>query len=133
MARRNNRKNMKTIYAPISIGELLDKISILEIKLVNTNSAEKLANINNELQGLRELWTETNGEIQTLYHDLKAINLKIWDIEDHIRELEKQQRFDQEFIDTARAVYINNDIRATIKKQINTLTDSYIVEEKCYA
>lgn len=124
---------MKTIYAPISIGELLDKISILEIKLVNTNSAEKLANINNELQGLRELWTETNGEIQTLYHDLKAINLKIWDIEDHIRELEKQQRFDQEFIDTARAVYINNDIRATIKKQINTLTDSYIVEEKCYA
>lgn len=124
---------MKTIYAPISIGELLDKISILEIKLVNTNSAEKLANINNELQGLRELWTETNSEIQTLYHDLKAINLKIWDIEDHIRELEKQQRFDQEFIDTARAVYINNDIRATIKKQINTLTDSYIVEEKCYA
>lgn len=123
---------MNIIHAPISVGELLDKISILEIKLVNTTNENKIFNIQNELNILRNLYFELSPELNKLYYKLKQTNQFIWNVEGRIRELEKQQNFGQEFIDSARSIYINNDLRASIKKEINTISESYVVEEKCY-
>lgn len=123
---------MKIIHAPISVGELLDKISILEIKLTNTKNQNKIINIQNELNSLKIFQSELSVEIDKLFYKLKETNQIIWNIEDRIRELEKQKNFGQEFIDTARAIYTNNDLRASIKKEINILCESYIIEEKCY-
>ena len=123
---------MNIIHAPISVGELLDKISILEIKLINTTNQNKIFNIQNELKILNELYSELSLELNDLYLKLKHINETIWNAEDSIRELEKQQNFGQEFIDAARSIYINNDLRAFIKRQINVISKSHIIEEKCY-
>ena len=123
---------MNKILAPISTGELLDKISILQIKIDHTTDASKLANIKRELAELDALSPMMTAELSNLYQELKSVNQIIWDIEDNIRDLEKKQLFDHEFVQTARSVYINNDLRAQIKKKINLLTESYIVEEKCY-
>lgn len=123
---------MNIIHAPISVGELLDKISILEIKLINTTNQNKIFNIQNELKILNELYSELSLELNDLYLKLKHINETIWNAEDSIRELEKQQNFGQEFIDAARSIYINNDLRAFIKRQVNMISESHIIEEKCY-
>ncbi len=123
---------MNIIHAPISVGELLDKISILEIKLINTTNQNKIFNIQNELKILNELYSELSLELNDLYLKLKHINETIWNAEDSIRELEKQQNFGQEFIDAARSIYINNDLRAFIKRQVNIISESHIIEEKCY-
>ena len=124
------------IKVPISPGELIDKITILEIKAANISDATKLANVKVELQLLQETWSASayaSTNIDAEWKQLRDVNKKLWDIEDDIRDKERERKFDQEFIDLARAVYINNDERAAVKKTINTKLGSKIVEEKSYA
>lgn len=124
------------IKVPISPGELIDKLTILEIKSANMRDAAKLANVNIELKLLQETWRSSafaNANIDAEWTLLREINKKLWDIEDLIRDKEREKNFDQEFIELARAVYFTNDERATVKKQINTKLGSKIVEEKSYA
>ncbi|WP_116810451.1 DUF6165 family protein [Steroidobacter cummioxidans] len=124
------------IKVPISPGELIDKITILEIKAANISDATKLANVKVELQLLQETWRSSPHaatNIDAEWQQLRDVNKKLWDIEDDIRDKERQRTFDQEFIELARAVYINNDERAAVKKTINTKLGSKIVEEKSYA
>ena len=119
----------------ISNGEILDKFSILSIKLSKIHDKNKLININNEINYLEPIFLDISNidlEIKTLYNNLKDINEKLWIIEDNIRVKEKLQQFDSEFIDLARQVYITNDERAKIKKQINLKSKSYLIEEKSY-
>ena len=120
----------------VSNGELLDKISILELKLLKIEDKEKLVNIQNEFDELNPLCVvlfETFGsELQNLYLKLSNINGQLWDIEDWIRDCEREKRFDEEFIQLARSVYVTNDRRSKVKKEINILTGSGLVEEKSY-
>ena len=121
-----------TILAPISIGELIDKITILEIKQINMTGI-KLKNINKEIKLLKNILQDKNLEINIdLIKNLKKINKKLWEIEDKIRIKESKQEFDEEFIKLARSVYIENDKRASIKKEINQKYNSDLVEEKSY-
>jgi len=119
------------ITVPISLGELYDKISILEIKLSHMDSPEKIANVANEYKQLREISKDYPIE-QSLYDNLMQVNQRIWDIEDGIRECERDKHFEERFKDLARGVYFNNDERSKIKKEINTIYGSEIVEEKSY-
>ena len=123
----------KIINAPISIGELVDKITILEIKK-NKLQNSKLENVLKELSFLRKLMAKHQIEItDNLFTQLKEINLKLWNIEDQIRIKEKNKEFDNIFIELARSVYFTNDKRSEIKKRINRLSNSEITEEKSYA
>ena len=123
----------KIINAPISIGELVDKITILEIKK-NKLQNSKLENVLKELSFLRKLMERHQIEItDDLFTQLKEINLTLWNIEDQIRIKEKNKEFDNTFIELARSVYFKNDKRAEIKKSINRLSNSEINEEKFYA
>jgi hypothetical protein len=119
----------------ISNGEILDKFSILTIKQSKIFDKIKLINIENEIDHLKPIFLKilsVDQEIELLYINLKDINEKIWIIEDNIRLKEKLQQFYSEFINFARAVYITNDERANIKKQINLKSKSYLIEEKSY-
>jgi|TARA_B100000085_G_scaffold192378_1_gene176271 hypothetical protein len=120
----------------VSNGELLDKISILELKLLKIEDKEKLVNIQKEFETLnplcQKLFEKYDGELQTHYLELARINGQLWDIEDWIRNCEREKRFDKEFVELARSVYIYNDQRSEIKKIINTITGSDLVEEKSY-
>lgn len=118
----------------ISHGEILDKFSILEIKRGKCQNSEKLKNIEREYNSLKNISLQflENHECKALYRDLLKINLKLWDIEDDIRVCEKNKIFDDRFIDLARSVYFTNDERAIIKKKINLLLGSNLVEEKIY-
>jgi hypothetical protein len=118
----------------VSNGEILDKISILEIKKARINSPEQLKNIETELGMLWYLYEElvTTDEIGRKYAELKTTNRELWDIEDEIREWEKRDHFGDRFIQLARLVYITNDKRARIKKELNLLTGSELMEEKSY-
>ena len=123
------------IIVPVSSGELIDKIAILKIKKKKIFNKSKLKNINNELSLLNEIYKNNfKNNKKLLFYEKKLIkiNKKLWDIEDKIRFLESKKNFNQQFIDLARAVYINNDERSEIKKKINKLTGSYFVEEKSY-
>ena len=123
------------LQVPVSVGEVLDKITILQIKLAHIFDAAKRANIQNELDALRPLVAGdafTTDKMQGLIAELRAVNETLWDIEDDIREKEAAKSFDTEFIRLARAVYVTNDKRAEIKKQINLATGSDLVEEKSY-
>lgn len=123
------------IFAEISVGELLDKISILEIKQNNLKDEEKLKIVTKELSSLKETLNkdvEFTDEIQSLYNDLKNINSKLWDIEDGKRDCERRKEFGEKFIQLARSVYIENDTRAKIKNNINKLSGSNISEVKSY-
>ena len=123
------------LQVPVSVGEVLDKITILQIKLAHISDAAKRANIQNELDALLPLVAGdafTTDQMQALMAELKLVNEALWDIEDDIREKEAAKSFDAEFIRLARAVYITNDKRAEIKKQINLATGSALVEEKSY-
>ena len=125
----------KKIFAEISVGELLDKISILEIKQNNLKDEEKLKIVTKELSSLKETLNKDvkfTDEIQSLYNDLKNINSKLWDIEDGKRDCERRKEFGEEFIQLARSVYIENDNRAKIKNNINKLSGSNISEVKSY-
>ena len=125
-------KYLSTILAPISIGELIDKITILEIKQIHMTGI-KLKNINKEMKLLKKILQDKNLEINiALIKNLKKINKKLWEIEDNIRIKESKQEFDEEFIKLARSVYIENDKRASIKKEINQTYNSDLVEEKSY-
>ena len=123
------------IFAEISVGELLDKISILEIKQNNLKDEEKLKIVTKELSSLKETLNKDvrfTEEIQSLYNDLKKINAKLWDIEDGKRDCERRKEFGDDFIQLARSVYIENDNRAKIKNSINKLSGSNISEVKSY-
>ena len=119
----------------MSFGELLDKIAILQIKSERMTDAAKLANVRNELTALETTWAAhpaSRQDIAALRADLKAVNERLWVIEDDIRLQEKAQAFDAEFVRLARAVYFENDTRARIKKDINLALGSSYVEEKSY-
>lgn len=119
------------INVPVSIGEVVDKITILQIKAKKITDKSKLENVQKELDLLTSLTTGINIP-RDLISILKETNEKLWDIEDRIRICEREGSFDQEFVDLARAVYITNDQRAAIKREINTVTGSELVEEKHY-
>ena len=126
---------MSEILVPVSFGELLDKIAILQIKSERMSDPAKLANVRNELSALDATWSKhaaSAQDIDALRADLKAVNERLWVIEDDIRLQEKAQAFDAEFVRLARAVYFENDIRARIKKDINLALGSSYVEEKSY-
>jgi len=120
----------------VSNGELLDKISILELKMLKIKDKEKLDNILTEFNSLNPLcvvlFEQFGSELQKLYLQLAEVNGKLWDIEDWIRDCERENRFDKEFIELARSVYITNDKRSKLKKEINILTESILTEEKSY-
>jgi len=118
----------------ISNGELLDKFSILEIKMCNITDPSKLTNIENEYRELTSDCTDLlrDSTISSLYAELKSINQKLWVVEDDIRECERRKDFGQEFISLAREVYFTNDERARVKKEINLASGSSLVEEKSY-
>jgi hypothetical protein len=126
---------MKDILVPISPGELLDKISILQIKLARIPDAGKLANVKLELSLLEQTWKDSGCAMQELAREERAllnVNERLWDIEDRIRDKEARQTFDRDFIELARAVYVCNDERAEIKKRINLQLGSRLIEEKSY-
>ncbi|HWZ62349.1 MAG TPA: DUF6165 family protein [Steroidobacteraceae bacterium] len=126
---------MNDILVPVSPGELLDKITILRIKVARIDDAAKLANVKLELGLLEATWRDSGCAASALTQDehaLQHVNEQLWDIEDRIRDKEAKQIFDREFIELARAVYVSNDERAAIKKRINTRLGSRIVEEKSY-
>lgn len=117
----------------ISVGELVDKVSILEIKLEKITNKEKLSNVKKEFNLLNEAMNSLGIDASdSNYRDLKNVNLALWDIEDKIRIKEKNKNFDEEFVQLARSVYFENDKRAEIKKRINLETGSDLVEEKEY-
>jgi hypothetical protein len=127
---------MSDIKVSVSPGELLDKITILRIKSIRMSDAAKLANVRAELAALEETWgassyatIDINAEVNALH----AVNERLWVIEDDIRDKERAQAFDAEFIRLARAVYFENDERAAIKRRINVKLGSALVEEKSYA
>lgn len=127
---------MEQISVPVSPGELVDKITILEIKVERITDKEKLQNVKTELELLVQVWEAVSLDTEAilpLKETLKGINQTLWDIEDQIRIKESRQEFDQEFINLARSVYVQNDQRAAAKKQINVLLGSKIKEEKSYA
>jgi Family of unknown function (DUF6165) len=127
---------MAELLVPISPGELIDKITILEIKSQRMTDAAKLHNVRTELTLLSETWKASPfsaTDISAEWAGLRDVNAKLWDIEDRIRDKERDGLFDAEFIELARAVYVTNDERAAIKKKINTKLGSALVEEKSYA
>jgi len=118
----------------VSNGEILDKFSILKIKLANITDYEKIKNVEKEIEIIEPIFDSIckDLKIKDLFEMLLEVNKKLWKIEDDIREHERNKNFDEEFIQLARNVYITNDIRATIKKEINLLSNSNIIEEKSY-
>ena len=128
-------KKMDKILAEISAGELIDKITILEIKKEKISNKEKLVEVNKELISLNETLKKSiknESKISSFKNDLKNINLKLWDIEDGKRSAEKNNKFDEKFIELARSVYKFNDERAKIKLAINNALGSNIKEVKSY-
>jgi hypothetical protein len=118
--------------APVSWGELLDKITILQIKQERIADAAKRANVTTELKALSAIADVAMAQAAALLAGLKAVNEELWEIEDRIRDKERARAFDAEFIELARAVYVTNDRRADLKRQMNTLLGSALVEEKSY-
>ena len=129
---------MDAILVPVSAGELLDKITILRIKSRRMTDPEKLANVRLELAALEETWNASafaradSPDVQADVGALLGVNERLWVIEDEIRDKERAQAFDAEFIRLARAVYVENDERAAIKRRINVTLGSSIIEEKSY-
>jgi hypothetical protein len=126
---------MSLIQTPVSYGELIDKMTILQIKLQEIKDEAKLANVRNELELLDATWKNDKASETDIADEtarLLAVNQRLWKIEDDIRMKERAQAFDQEFIQLARSVYIENDERAAIKREINVKLGSTLVEEKSY-
>ena len=122
---------MSEILVPISPGELLDKVTILRIKSARMSEPSKLVNVRRELALLEQTWKRVVPADRDLTADegaLEIVNAKLWEIEDRIRDLEASGRFDAEFIELARAVYLTNDERAAIKRRINLALDSAVIE-----
>ena len=126
---------MAELLVPISPGELIDKITILEIKSARMTDAAKLHNVRTELALLNETWRASAfsaADITAEWTGLRDVNGQLWDIEDRIRDKERDGQFDAVFIELARAVYVTNDERAAIKRRINRKLGSTLVEEKSY-
>src|SRR5271154_6346349 len=126
---------MSDIKVPISPGEMLDKITILRIKSARMTDPKKLANVRLELDALQTTWGASAYALSDIEAEMTAlleVNERLWVIEDDIRDKERAQAFDAEFIRLARAVYFENDERAAVKRRINTVLGSGIVEEKSY-
>lgn len=126
---------MSEIHVPVSYGELLDKIAILQIKSERMTDPAKLANVRAELSALEQTWMAHSAavsDIAKLRAELRAVNERLWAIEDDIRIKEKAQAFDEDFVRLARSVYIENDERARIKREINSALGSAYIEEKSY-
>ncbi|MFQ5659594.1 MAG: DUF6165 family protein [Gammaproteobacteria bacterium] len=125
-----------SIRTEVSIGEFLDKLTILQIKAERITDPEKLENINKELHSLLGIWARSpfaDMDVDRELQELKEINQKLWDLEDAIRKMEAKKTFDENFVKTARTVYITNDRRAAVKKRLNMKLGSGLVEEKSYA
>ena len=126
---------MAELLVPISPGELIDKITILEIKSARMTDEAKVRNVRTELQMLNETWkgsAYSAVDISAEWKGLRDVNAQLWDIEDDIRDKERDGQFDERFIELARAVYVTNDERAAIKRRINVKLGSVLVEEKSY-
>lgn len=124
---------MSQILVPVAVGELLDKISILEIKTIHIKDEAKLRNISKELLALKEVCDLHKISFSDeLYLNIKKVNQELWDIEDKIRIKEKQKQFDSDFVELARAVYVTNDLRFNCKSAINNHYGSDLREEKSY-
>jgi len=126
---------MDNIHVPVSPGEVLDKITILEIKSERMTDPEKVANVRIELALLQETWAgavSRDQVIDDLHDQLKKINETLWEIEDDIRDKERVKEFDERFIELARQVYFTNDRRSQVKKELNLHLGSLIIEEKSY-
>lgn len=126
---------MNTANIPISWGELFDKITILQIKLKNLKTKNALKNVKTEYDQLNTIFNKNfskNINAKKLISDLKKVNQKLWDIEDLIREKERNKTFDKDFIELARSVYFTNDERSRIKRNINETFGSELIEEKSY-
>ena len=124
------------VLVPIAVGELIDKITILEIKAERIGDPAKQQNVLSELRllaGVRDAQFARNNEIDHLARELKQVNESLWEIEDEIRECERRRDFGARFIELARAVYQRNDLRSQVKRKINEVSGSRIVEEKSYA
>jgi uncharacterized protein YukE len=124
-----------SIQVEVSWGELLDKVTILQIKSERIQDPSKLANVRKELAALQSHRDQALGmasNVAALETELKDINEKLWDVEDEIRDCERQKDFGPRFIELARAVYVTNDKRCAVKRQINEALDSELVEEKSY-
>jgi len=127
---------MKTPLIPISWGELFDKLTILQIKLDNLQNQNALENVKIEYNQLCIIYDHNfleDENAKRLLADLKQINEKLWDIEDKIRDKERNKAFDEEFIELARSVYITNDDRSRIKRNVNNTFGSELIEEKSYS
>ena len=120
------------IEVPISWGELVDKITILEIKAERMDDPKKLANVTRELWLLNRKLSPVATQVLRLKLRLKEVNTRLWDVEDEIRDCEREQNFGPRFIELARAVYVTNDQRADVKREINFALSSELVEEKSY-
>lgn len=123
------------ITIPVAVGELIDKLTILRIKSERIKDGGKLNNVRRELAALEQLRAEQgidSPELRSKIEELTAINAELWEIEDRIRDCERRRQFGAEFIELARAVYRTNDLRAAVKREINELLGSEIVEEKAY-
>jgi Family of unknown function (DUF6165) len=122
------------ISIPVSVGELIDKLSILQVKKNNIKDNKKLSEVEKEFNVLNDFSKEffQNKEIDEIYKSLIEVNSKLWDVEDKLRIFEKNQKFDQEFIELARLVYYTNDERFSLKNKINQMTNSELKEQKSY-
>lgn len=126
---------MSLINVPVSFGEVVDKITILEIKSERIQDPDKVANVRRELELIERTWTdaiEGKADVSDARARLKGVNEELWEIEDEIRVRESQKDFGNRFVELARSVYVTNDRRADIKKEINLALGSELVEEKSY-
>jgi hypothetical protein len=131
----NRAENCQPLLAPIAPGELLDKISILEIKCERIVDRAKLDNVRVELAALSAVRDKLSrpGELDSLAAELKSVNQCLWDVEDQLRDCERRQDFGPRFVELARSVYRHNDRRAALKRDINVMLGSQLIEEKAYA
>lgn len=123
------------VLVPVAVGELADKLTILEIKAERIRDVQKLRNVRSELKQLRAVWDRRGDRpaaVEALIRDLKQTNERLWDIENDIRDCERQHDFGRQFVELARAIYRTNDLRTEIKREINLLLGSPIIEEKSY-
>jgi predicted nuclease with TOPRIM domain len=116
----------------VSNGEIIDRLTIIQIKLERIKDVSKLRNLKKEFEELKSAGNLILNIEDPLYKALYEVNCELWDIEDHIRDLERNKNFGEDFIDTARAVYIKNDRRSEVKREINIKTSSGFIEEKSY-
>ena len=127
---------MKSPKIAVSWGELIDRITILEIKLVQLSHQDALANVEKEHKHLEDVYSrhiQGKDKVNELFEELREINKRLWDIEDSLREKERDKCFDQDFIELARSVYLTNDHRSRTKRRINEMPQSELIEEKSYS